>query len=64
MAGGKTKKERADQESAPIYTTEELLRSKTLGFSTDVVAAVLKDHQSYTREEAQALLSAFLCRKV
>lgn len=72
MVGGKTKKATAaaapkgqkEQEGRPKFTKDELLRSKTLGFPSDVVKAVLKDDRSYTREEAQALLSDFLCRKV
>lgn len=69
MAGGKTKKPTApkgqkEQEGRPKFTKDELLRSRTLGFPSDVVKAVLKDDRSYTREEAEGLLSDFLCRKV
>lgn len=53
----------ADQE-APVFTKEQLVKSKTLGLPQDAVAAILKDGQTYTREEAVRLVTAFLERSV
>ena len=53
----------ADQE-APVFTKEQLVKSKTLGVPRDAVAAILKDGQAYTREEAVRLVTDFLERSV
>jgi hypothetical protein len=53
----------ADQE-APVFTKEQLVKSKTLGVPQDAVAAILKDGQTYTREEAVRLVTDFLERSV
>ena len=52
-----------DQE-APVFTKEQLVKSKTLGVPQDAVAAILKDGQTYTREEAVRLVTDFLERSV
>ena len=49
----------ADQE-APVFTKEQLVKSKTLGVPRDAVA----DGQAYTREEAVRLVTDFLERSV
>ena len=53
----------ADQE-APVFTKKQLVKSKTLGVPRDAVAAILKDGQAYTREEAVRLVTDFLERSV
>ena len=50
--------------SEPKFTKKQLLSSKTLGFSTDVIEAVLEENKTYTRGQAKRLLSEFLKRKV
>ncbi len=53
----------ADQ-SAPVYSKDQLVNSKTLGLPRDAVKAILKDDQTYTKEQATDLVTAFLERKV
>lgn len=48
----------------PTFSKEQLVNSKTLGLSKDVVSAILKDGQHYTREQAIRLVTEFLERKV
>ena len=52
-----------DQET-PVFTKEQLVKSKTLGVPQDAVAAILKDGQTYTREEAVRLVTDFRERSV
>lgn len=51
-------------QAAPVYSKEQLVKSKTLGLPKDAVAAILKDDQQYTREQAVQLVTEFLERKV
>ena len=58
------KKTVAVDQEAPVFTKEQLVKSKTLGVPRDAVAAILKDGQQYTREQAIQLVTEFLERKV
>lgn len=58
------KKTVAVDQEAPVFTKEQLVKSKTLGVPQDAVAAILKDGQTYTREEAVRLVTDFLERSV
>ena len=49
---------------AVVYSKEQLVNSKTLDLPRDAVAAILKDGQQYTREQAIQLVTEFLERKV
>ena len=63
----KTKATTAAADQAPdsaVYTKEQLVKCKTLGLPVDAVAAILKDGQEYTKEQAISLVSEFLERKV
>ena len=51
------KKTVAVDQEAPVFTKEQLVKSKTLGVPQDAVAAILKDGQTYTREEAVRLVN-------
>jgi len=65
MAKSKATAAAADQ--APdeaVYAKEQLVKCKTLGLPVDAVSAILKDDQTYTKEQAISLVSAFLERKV
>lgn len=48
----------------PVFTKDQLLKAKTLDVPRDVLAAVLKDGQSYTRGQAVDLATAFLNKEV
>lgn len=54
----------AEDQEAPVFTKEQLVNSKTLGLPRDAVAAILKDGQEYTREQAIQFVTEFLERKV
>ena len=54
----------ASVDQAPTFTKEQLVRSKTLGLPRDAVAAVLKDGEVYTKDQAVRLVRDFLERKV
>lgn len=60
----KATKQPAAVTEAPAFTKEQLVKSKTLGLPGDAVAAVLRDGQTYTKDEAVGLVRAFLERKV
>ena len=64
MATAKKKAPAADQAAEPTFTKEQLVKSKTLNLPRDAVAAILKDGQTYTREEAVRLVTDFLERSV
>lgn len=55
--------EHVDQ-AEPTFSKEQLVNSKTLGLPRDAVAAILKDGQQYTKEQAIQLVTEFLERKV
>lgn len=48
----------------PVFTKAQLLKAKTLDVSRDVLAAVLKDGETYTRDQAVGLATAFLNKEV
>lgn len=48
----------------PVFTKDQLLKAKTLDVSRDVLAAVLKDGETYTRNQAVDLAAAFLNKEV
>lgn len=47
-------KKKADSvdRAEPTFSKEQLVKSETLGLPRDAVAAILKDGQQYTREQA------------
>ena len=47
-----------------FFDKEELLRSKSIPYSRDLLSAVLKEGERYTKAEAIRLCKAFLERKV
>lgn len=51
-------------QAEPTFSKEQLVKSETLGLPRDAVAAILKDGQQYTREQAIQLVTEFLERKV
>ena len=59
-------KKKADSvgQAEPTFSKEQLVKSETLGLPRDAVAAILKDGQQYTREQAIQLVTEFLERKV
>ena len=59
----KKKTDSVDQ-AEPTFSKEQLVKSETLGLPRDAVAAILKDGQQYTREQAIQLVTEFLERKV
>ena len=59
----KKKADSVDQ-AEPTFSKEQLVKSETLGLPRDAVAAILKDGQQYTREQAIQLVTEFLERKV
>ena len=59
----KKKTDSVDQ-AEPTFSKEQLVKSATLGLPRDAVAAILKDGQQYTREQAIQLVTEFLERKV
>lgn len=60
-----TKKKAGSVDQAePAFSKEQLVKSETLGLPRDAVAAILKDGQQYTREQAIQLVTEFLERKV
>lgn len=66
-----TQKKRSAQKSAPagvdqapVFTKEQLVNSKTLGLPRDAVAAILKDGEVYTKDQAVGLVRDYLERKV
>lgn len=61
---GTKKNTGVEDQEAPVFTKEQLVNSKTLGLPRDAVAAILKDGQHYTREQAISLVCEFLERKV
>lgn len=60
----KKKTDAVVDQAAPVYSKEQLVNSKTLDLPRDAVAAILKDGQQYTREQAIQLVTEFLERKV
>ena len=60
----KRKKEENDRLSESVYSKEQLLGSKTLGFPRDIVEGILKDGDSYTKQQDIRLIKEFLERKV
>ena len=58
------KKTVAVDQEAPVFTKEQLVKSKTLGVPEDADAAILNDGQTYTRKEAVGLGTDFLERIV
>lgn len=53
-----------DQAPAPVFTKEQLVKSKTMGLPVDAVMAVLEDGKTYTKDQAVGLVNDFLERKV
>lgn len=58
------KKASAADQAAPTFTKEQLVKAKTLNLPRDAVAAVLKDGEVYTKDQAVRLVTDFLERKV
>lgn len=58
------KKEKAVPVEVSAFTKEQLVRAKTLGLPRDAVAAVLKDGQTYTKDQAVDLVLDYLKREV
>ena len=58
------KKTVAVDQEAPVFTKEQLVKSKTLGVPQDAVAAILEDGKVYTKDQAVRLVTDFLERKV
>ena len=54
----------ASVDQAPVFTKEQLVNSKTLGLPRDAVAAILKDGEVYTKDQAVGLVRDYLERKV
>ena len=54
----------AGVDQAPVFTKEQLVNSKTLGLPRDAVAAILKDGEVYTKDQAVGLVRDYLERKV
>lgn len=54
----------ADQAAEPTFTKEQLVKSKTLGLSRDVLSVVLEDGKVYTKSQVADLVKSFLERKV
>ena len=52
----KKKADSVDQ-ADPTFSKEQLVKSATLGLPRDAVAAILKDGQQYTREQAIQLVT-------
>ena len=50
--------------TAPTFTKEQLMNSKTLGLPRDAVAAVLQAGAVYTKDQASGLVQEFLNRRV
>lgn len=48
----------------PVFTKDQLLKAKTLDVPVDAVKAVLKDGETYTREQAIQLVTDFLKKEV
>ncbi|MFX3631854.1 MAG: hypothetical protein ACE3L7_07215 [Candidatus Pristimantibacillus sp.] len=58
-------KAKADTDiSSPKYTKEQLLGSQRHAHQKDILAAVLKDKEMYTHEQAEKLVSTFLNKEV
>lgn len=51
-------------DAPPVFTKDQLLKAKTLGVPVDAVKAVLKDGETYTREQAIQLVTDFLNKEV
>lgn len=64
MAAKAKKKVDSNDQVEPTFSKEQLVKSQTLGLPRDAVAAILKDGQQYTREQAMRLVTEFLERKV
>lgn len=60
----KATKQPAAETGAPVFTKAQLAASKTLGLPGDAVAAILRDGQTYTKDEAVQLVRSYLERKV
>jgi hypothetical protein len=60
----KTKTATAAAPVDTVFTKDQLLKAKTLGVPRDVLAAVLVDGETYTREHAVELATAFLDKEV
>ena len=58
------KKTVAVDQEAPVFTKEQLVKSKTLNLPRDAVAAILEDGKVYTKDQAVSLVTDFLERKV
>ena len=58
------KKEKAAPAKAPVFMKEQLVKAQTLGLPRDAVAAVLKDGQAYTKDQAVGLVRAYMEREV
>ena len=58
------KKTVAVDQEAPVFTKEQLVKSKTLNLPRDAVAAILEDGKVYTKDQAVRLVTDFLERKV
>lgn len=46
------------------FTKAQFLGSKTLGVQRDVIQAVLKDDETYTKDEAMKLIRGYLKKEV
>lgn len=47
----------------PVFTKEQLKNSKKFAKNKDIVSVVLKDGESYTIAECEALVNAFLTKE-
>ena len=54
----------AKQKNRTFFTKEELERARSIPYSKDLLAAVLKEGERYTKAEAIRLCKEFLERKV
>ena len=60
----KKKTDAVVDQTAPVYSKEQLVNSKTLDLPMDAGAAILKAGQQDTGEQAIQLVTEFLERKV
>ena len=47
-------------EQKPTFTKEQFLKSKSLNWNKDVIQAILKDGQLYTKKEAEKMIKMYL----
>lgn len=65
MSKKKTEQEpSAETATLPTYFREQILKSKKLGYSPDILRVVLKPDERYSLAEVESLVRAFKERKV